>query len=272
MILPEFKEKKRLFDFLATNKDLLVAQKKSVIKKTDGYSFFGLQNKRPDLFGNANKGVPTAINDNELFVRAVINTTNIFDSHTDVHAPGIWTKTMQENKNILFAQEHNSDKFSNIIASGNDLKAYVDSIPLNKLGIESDFIVQALIFDAIVKEKRNKEMYENYLNGYVNAHSCGMVYVKVDLAINDSGFDEYQTWLSNVDTIYNKADAENNGFFWLVREAKLIEGSAVPLASNTVTPTIQVLSDPQNKQSDYDNTAALALITELKKIRKHLKN
>ena len=68
---------------------------------------------------------------------------------------------------------------------------------------------------------------------FVDQHSVGMQYVKIDLAVNDEDYEEeYKLWQDNIDQIGNKEQAEQKGYFWLVREAKLIEISAVLLGSN----------------------------------------
>ena len=46
----------------------------------------------------------------EILVKAIINTTGLIDSHQDLHIPGIWNKSVKENKSILHVQEHKSWK------------------------------------------------------------------------------------------------------------------------------------------------------------------
>jgi hypothetical protein len=59
------------------------------------------------------------------------------------------------------------------------------------------------------------------------------------MAINDPEYkEEYATWQQAIDKIGNKADAEAKGYFWYVKEAKLIEISAVLEGSNELTPTV----------------------------------
>jgi hypothetical protein len=49
--------------------------------------------------------------------------------------------------------------------------------------------------------------------------------------------------------VANQDAAEEKGFFWAVKEAKVIEGSAVPLGSNWITPTLD-----NNKNEPLDST------------------
>jgi len=78
------------------------------------------------------------------------------------------------------------------------------------------------------------------LNGSINQHSVGMQYVKIDLAVNDpEEEEEYATWNKYKDEVINLEKAEEQGFFWAVTEAKLIEISCVIAGSNELTPTLE---------------------------------
>lgn len=234
----KFKTRKELFDFLATNKGQLITQKKATIKHADGIGICSI----PGV-ASANKAVST--DKTELAVKAIINTTNVMDSHDDVHIPGIWDKSLRENKTIMHVQEHKANQFDKIISSGTDLKTYSQTYSFKELGFDLTGDTDALVFDSNVKESRNKYMFEAYKNGYVNNHSVGMRYVKLVLCINDEDYGaEKEAWDKYISQVSNKEDAESNGYFWAVTEAKVIEGSAVPIGSNTVTPTLEVKNEP----------------------------
>ena len=67
-----------------------------------------------------------------------------------------------------------------------------------------------------------------------------MKYVKYDMAINDEDYpNEFEAWNKYYPEIANKKTADEKGYFWYVLEAKVVEGSAVPLGSNFVTPTLE---------------------------------
>ena len=59
---------------------------------------------------------------------------------------------------------------------------------------------------------------------------------------------EYEAWEKYIEYAVNPELAENRGYFWAVTEAKAIEGSAVPLGSNWLTPTLSV--DKDNEPSN----------------------
>jgi hypothetical protein len=241
--IPIFETLKEKIDFLVKNKSTLVAQKMNVIKHAD--VFVGVD----ELSGATNKAEANSdLSDKESFtVKAIINTTNVMDSHGDVHMKGIWKKSLKENKRIMHIQEHESTKFSSIIADGVDLKAYTQEFNWKELGYDQKGITEALVFESNVKKSRNAYMHDQYAKGYVNNHSVGMRYVKMALAVNDDSYEEENaTWEKYIGEVVNREDAEKQGYFWAVQEAKAIEGSAVPLGSNSITPTLSMKREPSN--------------------------
>jgi len=253
---------KETFKWLHDNKESLIAQKKGSVKHGDGIPFDYVNDI--ELVEKDNDGTTITYkaeitedeNPNEAKVRAVINTTNIMDSHKDVHLPGLWTKSLKENRMIMHLQEHDM-KFDKIIADKKDLKAYAETYTWKELGFDFEGETQALVFDSTIKRDRNSYMLDQYKQGHVNNHSVGMMYVKLELAINDKEYeDEYKVWKKHIDQIANKNLVEATGYFWAVLEAKVIEGSAVPLGSNFATPTLDIKAEPvQTTQENEPDTS-----------------
>jgi len=170
------------------------------------------------------------------------------DSHDDVHIPGLWTKSLKENKDIYHDQEHRGE-FSSTIADYEDLKAYTQDFTWKELGQKWDGNTQALVFESTVKKDRNEFMFNQYKQARVRQHSVGMRYVKVALALdNKNDVAEYATWEKYIDTIVNKEQVKEQGYFFAVTEAKVIEGSAVKRGSNWVTPTLDNNMKTDNEQ------------------------
>lgn len=250
LVIPKFDTQKELFDFLIENEHSLAAQKCSVIKFTDGFE------APSTILKEAGIGITKyaqSSNPDEITVKAVINTTGIMDSHSDVHIKGLWNKSLKENKRIMMLQEHKSNQFDKIIASGDDLKAFVKDFSWKDLGYNVEGETQALVFEAKVKKVRNPFMFEQYKQGYVDNHSVGMQYVKLRMCVNDKDYEKAkEAWDQYIDQVANKEVAEKQGYFWAVLEAKAIEGSAVPNGSNPITPTLEV------KQFGEETTAKSA--------------
>jgi hypothetical protein len=253
--IPEFQNKVDLFAFLIEKKTDLMAQKMSTVKFADGVGV-SLEVER----GEVNKAASTTTNENEIRVKAVINTTNLMDSHKDVHLPGIWTKSLKENKRIMHIQEHQSNSFDKIISSGSDLQASTKTMTWKSLGFDAKGNTQALVFDSTVKASRNKFMFDLYKDGHVDNHSVSMRYVKISMAINsedDAYITEKAVWDKYYPEIANNKEADNTGYFWAVTEAKVIEGSAVPMGSNPITPTISIKNEPSLDTQQKEAAKAL---------------
>lgn len=243
----EFATKEDLFKALKENKPSLISLKKSIEKRADSINYVNSINS--DLTANKEEnGTQTEVD--KLQVKVIINTTNFIDSHNDLHINGIWNKSVSDNANkgFLHLQEHDRD-FDKVISD--NAKGYVESITWKSIGLPYSGKTEALIFDSIIEKKRNEFMFKQYSNGWVKNHSVGMRYVKIDLAINSESEwdkDEKELWDKYYPVVANKEVADERGYFWVVSEAKIIEGSAVVMGSNSATPTISV----ENK-SEADN-------------------
>lgn len=262
--IPTFAKKVELFDFLKKNKVDLLAQKMNTTKHADAIGntliHLDINGKALDSSQKSELSVQDLLAKDEIFVKAVINTTNIMDSHNDVHLKGLWKKTLKENKRLLHVQEHKAHEFKSIISSGADLKVYVKDMTWKELGYNVEGTTQALVFESKVKKSRNAYMFDLYAKGEVDNHSVGMRYVKIKMAINDERYEEeYAEWEKNIDLIINKSQAERVGYFFPVYEAKAIEGSAVPLGSNHVTPLLEVKHEPSLDTQNDDEAAVKAL-------------
>ena len=247
----QFGTQKELFEFLFKNKKQLSAQKRAVTKYADCVTLDPMIiHERPAGTEKADPLGEDMLPDT-LKVVVIINTTNFMDMHDDVHLPGIWAKSLAENKMIMHVQEHEME-FEKIISDGKNLKAYTRTYTWEELGYKYTGVTEGLTFDSTIEKRRNEFMMNQYKNGWVRNHSVGMRYVKLDMAINDDSYpNEFAAWNTYYPQIANKERADERGYFWYVLEAKCIEGSAVPMGSNSATPTMTVeeipVGEPKNE-------------------------
>jgi hypothetical protein len=235
----EFETQQDLFKALKENKKQLISLKKSIEKRADAISYTSNNVVLTEVAKSEDNNVQEP---NKIQVKVVINTTNFIDSHNDLHVNGIWNKSVTDNANkgFLHLQEHDRD-FDKVISD--NAKGYIESITWKSLGFSYNGKTEALIFDSTIEKERNEFMFKQYSKGWVKNHSVGMRYVKIDLAINsESEYDkeEKEIWDKYYQVVANKEVADERGFFWVVSEAKIIEGSAVVMGSNSATPTISV--------------------------------
>lgn len=269
------RDKNELFEYLRLNKEMLITQKlNGEMKRADAFEAPIILADFHDEVEKANK--PATDDIDELKVKVVINTTNLMDGHGDVHIPGLWTKSLKENKRIKHLQEHEM-KFDHIIADKSDLKVYTQTMTWKELGYNYTGNTEALIFESNVKRSRNEYMFKEYKDGNVDNHSVGMRYVKILLAMNsDSKWDaeEKANWDKYIDQVANRKDVEEQGYFWPVLEAKAIEGSAVPAGSNWVTPTLEnnMKSEPVEATPEPLKSTQLTSDEIIKRITNHFNN
>lgn len=258
---------KELFKFLIDNEKTLVAQKKFDLKRADGIYFNGsIENQK----GVATKANGSTFGKTELSVTSIINTTYWYDSHGDVHIDGLWKKSLSENKEIYLLQEHKME-FEKIIAYPEDVKAYTKRISWRSLGVDFDGYTEALVFDSTVKLSQNDYMFDRYKEGKVRNHSVGMRYVTMDLAVNDDDYPAYKAlWDKYIDKIANRPDVEEAGYFWPITQAKVVEGSAVPMGSNRITPTQSVkdIEPPAGTQNRAAKSTRAEALNNLLKVLK----
>jgi hypothetical protein len=233
----EFTNKEELHRFIIDNKEEVVAVKKMGIKHADAINYIIKENTTEA----ANKSEVQKEDSTTLHVKAVINTTNIYDSHGDVHIDGLWKNSLNSKRKMYLLQEHKAE-FDHVISR--NVKAYTEQMDFKELGTDYKGKTQALIFDAEISKDQNEAMYKRYKNGEVDNHSVGMYYVNLFVCINSTekwSADEKANWDKYIKYVANPEDIQYDMFF-AVTEAKLIEGSAVLFGSNPITPTLETES------------------------------
>lgn len=253
--LPKFKTEKELFDHIVENEDAIFTQAKMELKKADGFGFTPQLLKKE--FSEKGVSVDDLLAKDVLESTLIINTTNVIDSHKDLHIPGLWDKSLKENKRVLHLEEHKRG-FANIISKGADLKAYAQTVTWKSLGFDMEGKTEALTFDSNIRKSQHAFMHEQYAKGNVDEHSVGMQYVKMITCINDEDYPvQKENWDKYIKEAANPEALGKGKIFWAVTEAKVIEGSAVPLGSNSFTPTQSIKADPTGPTKKQQDKAAI---------------
>ena len=245
---------------LIANKAELIELKKAEKKFTNGLNtVLNTKSVAKGLYSNKE----------DKLERTIVGNTYLFmDSHDDVHSKGVFTKSIKERQDKIFHLHDHEFKITSKV--GEPLKVYEDSISWKDLGVNANGTTEALFMDTEIIKDYNAQIYNEYKANKINQHSVGMQYVKIDLAVNDEDYkEEYKLWQDTIDTIGNKDYAESKGYYWYVREAKLIEISAVLLGSNELTPTlgetkIEPSQDTQKEEADLITFDIAKAINNLK--------
>ena len=217
---------------LIKNKAEIIKLKKAQLKKGDIISF----DSKAEITTKADAYTPDT--ETEIYRTIVGNTYGFMDSHDDVHFKGIFSKSIKENgTKVLHLHDHVHELAAKV---GTPLEVYEKAVSWADVGLKTGGMTTALLMDTRIEKERNPNIFKDYLSGSINQHSVGMQYVKIDLAVNDpEEEEEYSTWNKYKDEVINIEKAEDQGFFWAVTEAKLIEISCVIAGSNELTPTLE---------------------------------
>ena len=229
----EFATKEEMFKELKANAELIFAEKKAESKTKTLTSVLGFY----DMNEKTVKGIPN-MEDDSLY--PVISNTNYMDSHKDVHLDGSMTKTAKEQNNKVYYLADHSLTMDGIIATPKNVDVMLEKMTWKELGRNYDGDTEALIFkvkkDAIMHDKF-KMMIEK---GEDLQNSIRMQYIKIEFGFNSDDKEyksEKKVWDEVYPKIANKETADEDGYFFAVRELKLhLEGSAVLFGSNDATP------------------------------------
>lgn len=234
----DFATKDEMFKELVKNETKIAELKKATLKNTDSINIFGIKD---------NDSIKALSFVKDGFVYPIINTTNYFDSHGDVHFPNLWNKSLKDkSKKIFYVLEHELE-LDSVIAFPNDVNAFVKNVNWSDLGLAYDGQTQALIFEIPKSKIRIDKVAELFQEQVSFENSVRMRYINVNLAINSTSSDyekQYALWKARIDQVANKEVAIENGYMWCVDEASIEkEGSLVLFGSNDATPVIYQKSE-----------------------------
>lgn len=263
----EFASQKDLFRYLVENKDFEINRKKSTIKNADAVNLLPISEK---TLPETTKAIKYAYeNDKEsgILKRTILaNTYWWMDSHSDVHIgrtdendKAVFTLSIANRAHKVYPiDEH---KFGLDGRIGKTVELYEAPISWRTLGVGKTGMTEGLFAVAEIHRSKNERRYQDYLNDEIDQHSVGMQYMDIQLAVNDEEEfpKEYAVYQKYINKIGNRALVEEQGFFYAVSEAKLIEYSCVIAGSNELTPVLGQPSGDADKHEPSDDTLLKAI-------------
>jgi len=242
----DFANKDEMFKALKSNKSLLVKQKKSEIKK------------KVNVYGQLPQiSVKSIEKGQDGMIYPIISNTNYLDSHNDVHLNGSMSKTATEQSGKVYYVADHKLEVDSIIATPKNVKISLESVDFKSLGLDIEGKSECLVFEIPKKEILHNKALRLIESKEPLQNSIRMQYVKMDLAVNDNGedySDEYKVWNEVYPKLANKERADDMGYFWAVRELKIVnEGSMVLFGSNDMTP-IKDSSDAEQSHQKIEPT------------------
>ncbi|MFT5450533.1 MAG: nucleoside 2-deoxyribosyltransferase [Enterobacterales bacterium] len=273
----EFETKQELFTHLRDNHDRLIANKKAIIKTTDTVEV-------SDFTSNQAKDSATKLEASyswmkEGYVYPIINTTNYFDSHSDVHSDAIWNKSAKDKNGLIVWDSNHELKIGSEVAFAPDVNIVLKSLKFSDIGYDSPKTTNALIFEVAKVNIVNSSVVNRIDKNIPTQHSVRMRYVKIEFAMNsdEKGDEKYlANYNKYIKTIANQDKAEAQGYYWIVLEAEIVaEGSSVVNGSNDITPmligkNIQPLKDTDKEPLKDTQTKVTARRSDITQFYQNL--
>lgn len=258
-----FETKAVLFKALKENEKSIIDLKKSKIIETKD-NLVKMNQVKVD-------GASKAFNLNDNDVCAIINTTMYMDSHGDVHINGLWEKSIDEQYGRIFYVNDHCLDIDKVIIWKDKLSMFTQLIDWSMVGKNYTGQTQALVFKFNKADIMNEAARTVIEKGLDVENSVRMQYVKVCLAVNsmDEEYKENKAhWDEYIDSIANKDEVIEQGYCWIVKEAKIAnEGSMVLFGSNDATSIItpkdiEPSEDTQTKEESADSSHEITEDTE----------
>lgn len=223
-------------------KDELIAIKKTAIKYSDRVHNFPLKVENDEVVKIA---ISEGENDEEETTtqKVIANTYYWLDSHDDVHVKGCFKESIKIHKESktpkIFHFDNHEHRFSAKVGNVVDVKEQY--VKWRDLGVDKEGRTICLIGETELIEDYNCQVYDAYKKGEIDQHSVGMYYIDIQLAVNNpTEVDAYKLWNEVYPLLGNPDKADAQGYFWVVKQAKLKEYSCVLWnGSNELTPSIK---------------------------------
>lgn len=267
-----FETQEEMFEALSKKLPEIIETKKSVMKQADGYGvqvtvegvteevLKSLKEITCKSFDQTDKSIDYTKEANlpKLIVTVISSTTNVFDSHKDVHLDNCFNKTVSDNKDGFDHLQEHKNGFANIISE--NCKTKILKTTFKDLGFDLEGKTQALQHVSIIDPIRNLFMYNQYANKWVKNHSVGMRYVGDIIYCANSEVEYMKEYKENWDKYYpliaNKEDVDLYGYFFAIPQIRVIEFSAIPKGSNHITPTqsVEIQADKSLDKGQADES------------------
>ena len=202
--------------------------------------------------------------------KVIANTYYWLDSHQDVHVKGTFTKSIKENANKIYHLDNHDSKNGFRSKVGNVKEIKEVEVKWKDLGVNKEGTTICVIGATELIEDYNKQVFDAYKNGEIDQHSVGMIYLDMQLAINDKQYpEEFKAWNEVYPLLGNPEEADKLNYFWIQKQAKLKEISCVLWdGSNSLTPSIKQDIEPLKDTLDTEPTD----VTQTTELLKQLLN
>jgi hypothetical protein len=176
-------------------------------------------------------------------VKGVLNTMFYIDHDLDMSIPGCFSKSI--NDNGPDSEAHDKIKYQ----IDHSLKARDTIGVFNVLKERTEKNITDLYFEGYLPPMVSDDHLIKYQTKLYTQHSIGFRYMDISVAEKDSTQELYrENWAKYYPLAINKEVADQYGYFYIVFEYKLHEGSVVTFGANKLT---DYLGSKSNNKETY---------------------
>lgn len=236
----EFETKEEMFKELKDNLDLIIDKKKSeFLHSCDKGTAVSCKSLNGLKLDDAEKASLDMDND---YYYIVVNSTNILDSHEDLHVDGIWNKSVQEQQGKNYLVTDHELEINNVVVRKEHIEMFVATVSFKSLGYPYAGNTQILVYKFRKDRVLIQSVKEWLESGDEIQASVRMRYITIEFAL-DSNDPEYATEKKRYEQykpkIANIADFDYVYYFYIIKEAaNQRESSLVVAGSNHVTGNV----------------------------------
>lgn len=248
----EFETKEEMFKELKANMDIIIDKKKSEFQHScDKGTAVSCKSLNGIKLNDAEKA-SIEIDDDYYYI--VVNSTNILDSHEDLHVDGIWNKSVQDNQGKNYLVTDHELSIENVVVRKEHIEMFVATVSFKSLGYPYSGNTQILVYKFRKDRVLIQAVKEWLESGDEIQASVRMRYVTIEFAM-DSNDPEFATEKKRYEQyktrIANAADFDYIYYFYIIKDAvNQRESSLVVAGSNHVTGNIIEPSKVKDTQED----------------------
>jgi hypothetical protein len=245
-----FTNKEELFKALKDNEQKIISLKKATVYKSADKGQFASGSLNASQIKSDYDWMKNG------YFYPIVNTTNYYDSHGDVHFPALWNKTIKEQSGRIHYVLDHELKVGSVIAWPDNVGLMLKPIEWSAVGKDYPGTTEALILEVAESDIVNQDAKSVYSAKRSVQGSVRMSYVTIKLGINSDSKEYIENkayYNSRINEIANRQDVEDAGYFFGIEEAKLIkETSMVLFGSNDATSIVYPDAVDDTKGDDTD--------------------
>lgn len=201
-----------------------------------------------------------AISVDENYWYIAVNTTNILDSHDDLHVNGIWNTTVKDQQGKNYLVDSHEITIDSTIVKKEHIEMMVATVSFESLGYPYKGDTQVLVYKFPKTQViHDKARYWLESGDEIQA-SVRMRYVTIEFALDSNAPEDEvfkKRYVEYLGKIANRQDFDYIPYFFIVKEAiNQRESSLVPFGSNHVTGNI--INTNVDMENEVKDTPPLA--------------